>query len=87
MKTLQLNQYADLFRDKNAYDEFVNLFTASVEADEWGMIFADTEFVCTVMGPEGMREIMQRRILNRFADQPDLLDELRERLESDDLVD
>jgi hypothetical protein len=87
MKALQLNDYSNLFRSDEAYREFVRLLVQSLDQDELKVIFADTEVVCTVVGPSAVRDIMQHRIIKRFAEQPDLLDELRERLEDGDLVD
>ena len=87
MKAMQLNQYSNLFRDKAAYQEFVRLLGESLEDDELHIVLSDSDVVCTVMGTETVKEIMQHRILKRFAEQPDLLDELRDRLQDTDLVD
>jgi hypothetical protein len=87
MKALQLKEYNQLFRDEAAYEEFVRLLSASLEKDELRVVFADGELVCTVMGPDAVRELMQYRIFRRFSDQPDLLDELRQRLGEEDLTD
>jgi len=87
MKPLQLNDCSNLFKDEKAYQEFVRLLTESVTTDELRVVFADSGLVCAVMGPSAIRELMRHRILKRFADQPDLLDELRDRIQEDDLVD
>lgn len=88
MRTLQLNEHRDLFRDENAYAEFVRILREADDSDELRVIFADEDALGAVVGLRAIRERMQRRILNRFAGQPDLLDELRRRLEDDEnLVD
>ena len=87
MRPVQLSEYAQLFRDEHSYSEFVRLFSASLDDDEVQVVFAGSQLLCTVMGPDAVREIMQQRILKRFAEQPDLLDELRDRLGDDYLVD
>ena len=87
MKALQLTEYTRLFRDENSYREFVRLLIESLDQEELRVIFSDSDVVCTVIGPAAVKEIMQHRIIKRFAEQPDLLDELRERLGDDDLVD
>ena len=89
MKTLHLTEYADLFRDKASYEKFVRVLSDSARSDEVSMLLANGELVGAVMGVEAVRDTVQARLLKRFADQPDLLDELRQRLDYDekDLVD
>ena len=87
MKPLQLSEHAGLFRDAAAYKEFVRILGSSLDNDELRVVFADSDIVCTVVSPDGIRDLMRHRILARFSEQPDLLDELRQRLEDTELVD
>ena len=90
-KVLHLRQHESLFRDRESYQQFVRLLAENLEEDEVRYLFAQTDstedLVAALMSPHLLREVTEHRILKRFAEQPDLLEELRQRLNDDELVD
>ncbi len=86
MRVLQLKEYQSLFQDEAAYREFQRRLVESLSEDEEQMLFCGEQMVGALMTPKAISRIMKQRILGRFASQPDLMDEMRKRVEANDLV-
>lgn len=67
--------------------EVVQLIRDASLQDGMQTVLYGDEFIGTVLAPNMIREVIQDRILKRFSESPKLLDELRDRLESEDIVD
>ncbi len=81
-----LDEHKSLFKDEASYRQFVKLLRSTISQNTMPLILADRELLFTAVSPDATKEILSERILKRLWENPDLLDELTSRLESDEIV-
>jgi hypothetical protein len=87
MLLIRLEEYKNFFKSDEAYHEFVRVFRDALSGDSMPMVVADEDIFFTAVSSESTKQILCDRILKRFGENPALIDELRDRLENDDIVD
>ena len=86
MKPLILDKLIHLFKDKSAFDQFVAAFGEAAQGD-LSLVLVDNQSVGAVLSPEAAKEILYERLVKRIASSPEAIDEIRNRIENDDIVD
>jgi hypothetical protein len=81
-----LDEYKDLFKDEASYARFVGLLRASINENAMPIVLAEREFLFTAVPPGATKEILSERIIRRLWENPGLLDDIRDRLENDPIV-
>lgn len=87
MNLFVLDDYCDLFRDSAACDEMARRLQDSLQSDSpYAMVYKG-KLVCTMLGADAIKGVIQDRLLRRLSEDPGFLEKLQSRLESDDIVD
>ena len=86
MTPLVLNEYRDLFRDGSSFEHFVTILTKSFAHDLSPVIYNE-DVLGTVLSPGATKEVLYERMIRRLSHSPETLDEIRDRLENDEIVD
>ena len=84
---IALDKKKDLFRDQAAFDQFVGYIRQALADDAMPLVMSGNEVLFAAVSGEPAKQLLADRILKRLAENPDMLAELRNRLESDDIVD
>jgi hypothetical protein len=86
MAVLSLDAHRSLFRSEADFDKFVSLMeTATAEAGSTP-VWAKSRHLATLISREQAKALVQDRILRSILDNPGMLDELKDRLENDEIV-
>lgn len=83
---LSLEKHKDLFKSDETLRQFAKILEAAVEGDAMRLVVLGEELVGALVSPEDAQERLRERIVKRLASNPAILDKLRDRLESDDIV-
>jgi len=83
MQVVQLDQFVTA----DEASALTQVLTDAVSNDLIVALVHQGKVIGTFLGPEAMRDAVQQRVLKRFAEDPGMLDTLRQRFESEDLVD
>lgn len=86
MATLVLDEYRELFRDESAYDRFVSDIEHAMANPEITVVWAKKQYLGTLLSPTNAKSLIRDRMLQRILDRPSLLDEMKDRIENDDIV-
>ncbi|MEQ8791762.1 MAG: hypothetical protein RIC55_36200 [Pirellulaceae bacterium] len=86
MNAIALDQWKRLFRDDESFAEFVQGLESHSKHD-MNILLSGNRVVGSLLSPEGTRNVLYERMLKRIAENPALLAEIADRLESDDIVD
>lgn len=86
MAAIVLDAHRNLFRDNAAFDQFVALFQEDPNHPGFTPVWAKQKHLTILLSPTNAKELVQDRMLRRMLEQPSLLDEMKNRLESDDIV-
>ena len=86
MSVIILDEHKDLFKDEASFNKLIGVFKAALDQNAMPMVLSTRELLFTAISPEMTKEVLAERILKRFWENPDRLDELRRRLESGELV-
>ncbi len=84
---MNLEKQKSLFKDEAAFVEFVRSWREAVKQSQMQVVMVNDEVLCTAVSPESTKQLLSERILRRFAENPELLNELKDRFESDEIVD
>lgn len=71
---------------KEIGEELAKKIEAALKGDSVAAVTAGGKLVATLMGPQAVRDAVHLRVLQRLATDPDTIDKLKKRFESDDLV-
>ncbi|MCA9262373.1 MAG: hypothetical protein KDA60_00930 [Planctomycetales bacterium] len=85
LEALVLDEYRELFKDDDAFAFFVDAFRSRIS--DWAPVLSKEEILGAVMSPEMTKEMLCGRIIQKLVQSPKTLDEIRERLEGNDIVD
>jgi hypothetical protein len=84
---LNLDKWKSLFKDDQAYKQFTGLLEEAAEDTSVRLLVSDDRVLLGLVSPEEAQNRLRDRIMQRLAEKPEILDRLKERLESDNLVD
>lgn len=87
MAAIILDAHRNLFRDDAAFDQFVALFQEDPSHPGFTPVWAKQKHLTILVSPTNAKKLVQDRMLQQMIEQPSLLDEMKTRLESDDVVD
>ncbi|GAC1341663.1 MAG: hypothetical protein NVSMB14_06760 [Isosphaeraceae bacterium] len=83
MSVLNLNEFRGLFKNEASYEALVDRFRKAVSKDGSPIVLSDDEILFTAFSPKAAKDILCRRIVNRFAENPKLLDEIQASLDDE----
>ena len=78
---LNLDEKSDLFRDENAYAQFVRWMQDQLDRD-FRPLVADGEVIGATLSIAGTKTVLSERLEQRWRRNPELLDALTERIET-----
>lgn len=82
---LDLDKFKDSFKTIEGFNAFAKAL-AKIAEEDMGLVICDEHLVATLFPPEEANKRIQEKIVRRVAENPDLMDMLQKRMESDDLV-
>lgn len=86
MNALILDEHRRLFRDDGAFEEYVQLIRDTLR-DDFAPVVSDKEVLGAVVSPEAAKEMIFDRIAKRLAQHPSMLADVKNRLETNAIVD
>tara|TARA_R110002049_G_scaffold4601_5_gene32151 strand:+ start:219942 stop:220217 length:276 start_codon:yes stop_codon:yes gene_type:complete len=86
MSALILDEYKNLFRDDKSYLRFVRVLEDRLR-DDFSPVFSDTEVLGAFLSSDAAKDVIYDRLVQRMGKNPELLDELKRRIEDDKSVD
>jgi hypothetical protein len=86
MNPLILDDYRSLFRDDASFDRFVQAVSARLEHD-LSPVISKERVLGAILSPEATKEVLYERMIRRISDAPEILDQIRDRIENDEIVD
>ena len=87
MTAIILDDHRNLFRSDADFDQFVALFEGAGESPAATPVWGKKRHLATLFWPADANTHLQDRMLRRIIESPEMLDELRDRLENDEVVD
>lgn len=84
---IALDNQKALFRSEAAFEEFLQVFRTAFKDDAMPLVVSGKELLFAAVSRESAQQLLADRILKRLGENPQMLADLRERLESDDIVD
>ncbi len=82
-QAIKLDEYRHLFRDDAAFAEFAELLRGAMAAD-FRPIVANGNMIGTVLSAAGSKSVLGDRILRRIERNPEVIDELLNRLDEEE---
>jgi hypothetical protein len=82
---LNLEKYKNSFKTVEEFNQFALDF-GKVTAGDLGLVILADRLIATLLPPEEAQKRLQEQIVKQLVSDPDLLDTLQKRIESDDLV-
>jgi len=86
MHPLVLDKHRNLFRDDESFGQFVQILTDRLSQD-FSPVLSEQRVLGAVLSPEATKEVLYERMIRRISDSPQVLDEIRDRIENDQIVD
>jgi hypothetical protein len=87
MAPIILDEHRDRFRSDADFDFIVSLFEAVAKEPQLTPVWAKKRHLATLLSPASAKSLVQDRMLQCILDNPSLLDDVRNRLENEELVD
>jgi hypothetical protein len=85
MMPIVLDECRPLFRDDGRYEEFVAWLAKKLGKD-FSPVLAGQKVLGSVLSPEATKEVLYDRMIQRISGSPSILDDIRDRLENDEIV-
>ena len=85
MSPLVLDECKPLFKDNAGYEEFVAWLVGKLGQD-FAPVIAGKNVLGSVLSPEATKEVLYDRMIQRISESPSILDDIKDRLENDDIV-
>lgn len=85
-KILNLDEYKSLFKDDASYQQLIRAFDGALEEDDTPLVLAEGEFLFAAVGGQDAQHLLCDRIVERLAKNPGVIEKLKTRFESEDLV-
>lgn len=83
---LILDKYKELFKDEASFKKFAEVLGRAGQEDDLKFVLYDESLLVGLISIDEAEGKLKDRILRRLSKNPDIMDRLRERLESDDIV-
>lgn len=83
---LSLEKHRDLFKDDEAVRKFAKVLEEATAASEMRLLLFDERIVGAIVSTAEAQDRLRQRIVTRLARDQASLETLKDRLESDDLV-
>lgn len=81
-----LEEHKSLFKDEDSFESFIQVFESALSQSDMPAVFWNQGLLFTAVSPQAMKEVISERILRRVSERPELLTEIKDRLERDDIV-
>ena len=85
MKPIVLDECRPLFRDDARYEEFVTWLIVKLGHD-FSLVIAGQRVLGSVLSPGATKEVLYDRMIQRISESPSILDDIKDRLENDEIV-
>ena len=85
-RVINLDAYKHLFANEEAFQEFGKEFAESLEFD-FRPIIHNGQVVGSTLSPEGTKELLYSKFAKRISENPEVLEEIVDRIENDEIVD
>ncbi len=85
MTPLVLDECRPLFRDDARYDEFVTWLIEKLGHD-FSPVIAGQNVLGSILSPEATKEVLYDRMIARISESPSILDDIKDRLENDEII-
>jgi len=85
MAAFVLDDYRALFRSEADFDRFLPLIEGATSESEMTPVWGKKSHLATLLSRTQAKALVQERMLQRILDDPSLLDEMKDRLENDEL--
>jgi len=85
MSALILDEYEGLFRDHESFTKFVQVLEEKLR-DDFSPVLSKAEILGAFLSSEATKDVIYDRLIQRMGRNPDLLDELKRRIEDDKTV-
>lgn len=85
MNPLVLDECRSLFKDDTHYAEFVTWLTTKLGQD-FSPVISDKKVLGSVLSPEATKEVLYNRMIQKISESPSILDDIKDRLENDKVV-
>ena len=86
MRSLILDEHRNLFKDQESFDQFLQILATNLGQDS-SLVLSGGRVLGTVLSPEATKEILYERMIRGISKSPEVLDEIRDRIENDEIVD
>lgn len=86
MQRLVLDEHKNLFRDEESFDQFVKVLT-NLLGQDFSPVIAEETVLGAVLSPEATKEVLYERMIRKISSSPEVLDEIRDRIENEEIVD
>lgn len=86
MNPLVLDEHRALFKDDESFGQFIQILASRLGQD-FSPVISNEKVLGAVLSPEATKEVLYERMIRRLSKSPKILDELRDRIESDEIVD
>jgi hypothetical protein len=86
MAVINLDKYEGLFKDPTSFQNFVSDFTSDLSSDLVPVI-ANHEVVGAIVSREATKDVLCARLVKKLSECPQILDEIKDRIENDEIVD
>ncbi len=87
MQALDLREHIARFKSEADYHAFIAVFAGALQRDSAQIVLNGRETICTALSPDAAQEVLYYRLREAVRKRPDLLDEIKEGLQDEDLVD
>ncbi len=85
MTPLVLDECRPLFSDDARYEEFVTWLIVKLGHD-FSPVIAGQKVLGSILSPEATKEVLYERMIQRISECPSILDDIKDRLENDEIV-
>lgn len=80
-----LDECRPLFKDELRYQEFLALLIGKLKSD-FSPVIAGKEVLGAVLSPHAVKEVLYERMIQKLSESPTVLEEIKDRLENDRIV-
>ncbi len=81
-----LEKYKKLFKDEASFREFADVIEGATDGNVMRLVLCGDNIVSALISAEDAQERLRDRIAKRLSKDPAVLDKLKDRLESNDIV-
>lgn len=86
MNLLVLDEHRALFKDDDCFSQFVQILATRLGQD-FSPVISNQRVLGAVLSPEATKEVLYERMIQRLSNSPKVLDELKDRILNDEIVD